>query len=287
MAPTRLYNEVVAAVYEVCAAATLCEEAGWGREDIVGMLAEVRRIHARSPFIDRLQRWPRGYPGDFETVEYICGAANQSSPETIEYHCEAFALSRPIAQQHRNKVHLQARRIEETMRAYPGRSRVFAIAAGSCPDFRSIPNLTAIAGDIWLNDSAEDALAFAMNELSGVRDRITVVPGNALRVARRLRQKFDLVLAGGLFDYLPDDAAVYLLRTVVSRLLYCGGAFFFTNIASGNPYRPLIEYLGDWFLIERSEDDLARLCEEAGIRREHIAISRDTTGLALIVEVNA
>ena len=39
----------------------------------------------------------------------------------------------------------------------------------------------------------------------------------------------------------------------------------FTNIAAGNPYRCLIEYMGDWFLIERSESDLLRLCSAANV----------------------
>jgi extracellular factor (EF) 3-hydroxypalmitic acid methyl ester biosynthesis protein len=39
----------------------------------------------------------------------------------------------------------------------------------------------------------------------------------------------------------------------------------FTNIARGNPFRVSIEYLGDWRLIERSEQDIVRLCHAAGI----------------------
>src|SRR5215813_11883261 len=72
------------------------------------------------------------------------------------------------------------------------------------------------------------------------------------------------LLAGGLFDYLPDEHARYLIRHAWS-LVDDGGALFFTNIARGNPYRPLIEYFGDWFLIERTEEDVMRLCEAAGI----------------------
>jgi hypothetical protein len=38
---------------------------------ILQLVARAREVHARSPFVRRLQSWPRGYPGDFETVEYL------------------------------------------------------------------------------------------------------------------------------------------------------------------------------------------------------------------------
>ena len=284
---TRRYHAVLASVHSICAAIVDAEEEGLDRQEIVGILEPVRAIHARSPFVDRLQRWPRGYPGDFETVEYICRGANRAPAGTIEHCCEQYALTRGIAQQHRNKVQLQAARMQRTMLEKPRASNVLSIACGSCPDLRAIPNLGDIAGQIWLNDSDADALAFAQSELGAVRDRIHIVEGNALSVARAIKAKFDLVMAGGLFDYLDDRAAALLIRLVTSRLLAPGGVFFFTNIAEENPYRPLIEYFGDWFLIERSEADIVRLCEAAGLRREQIAISREGAGLTHIVEVRA
>ena len=243
----------------------------------------MRAVHARSPFVHRLQSWPRGYPGDFETVESICSGINRAPVGTIEHSCEQYALTRGIAQQHRNKVQLQAARIFETMNATPKTSKILSIACGSCPDLRSIPTLNEIGGEIWLNDSDSDALDFAQSKLPGIDLRI--LHGNALSVARSIKTQFDLVMAGGLFDYLDDRAATLLIRLIVDRLLAPGGIFFFTNIATENPYRPLIEYFGDWFLIERSEDDIVRLCEAAGVTRERVTITRESSGLAHIVEV--
>ena len=41
------------------------------RATLMPHLEQIRALHARSPFVARLQAWPRGYAGDFETVEYI------------------------------------------------------------------------------------------------------------------------------------------------------------------------------------------------------------------------
>jgi ubiquinone/menaquinone biosynthesis C-methylase UbiE len=284
-APQKLYHEVLAAVHEICAAIVDLEEQGVERGEILEVMEPVRAIHARSPFVNRLQTWPRGYPGDFETVEYICDAVNRAPFGTIEYFCEQYALTRGIAQQHRNKVQLQAARILRTIGRKPRASKIFSIACGSCPDLRSIQQIGALAGEVWLNDADREALAFAESKLEEIRDRIHLVPGNAIQVARSLNQRFDLVLAGGLFDYLPERFAVLLIRLVLSRLLAPGGTFLFTNIAAGNPYRPLIEYFGDWVLTERTDADMLRYCIEAGARPEQVTITRESTGLALIIEV--
>ena len=92
---------------------------------------------------------------------------------------------------------------------------------------------------------------------------------------------------GGLFDYLPDRHATYLIETVYHGLLAEGATFYFTNIARNNPYRSLIEHLGEWILIERSEDDIRALCRDARVPEEAVRTRRDETGLAVLVEVES
>lgn len=281
----QLYHRLLATVHQICAAILRCEDADMTRDEIVQLLEPVRRVHARSPFVARLQTWPRGYPGDFETVEYLIDATNRAEG-LLARSCEAYALSRSIAQQHRNKVHHQAARLMRTLRSNPGRTRIASIACGSCPDLRLIADhLPSLIGDLWLNDLDPDALAFSRLALHEVADRCHFRQADALTFARRLeRGAFDLILAGGLFDYLDERPATLLIQ-MAYRALAPGGTFYFTNIAAGNPYRSLIEYFGNWTLIERTEADLTRYCANAGIPRANITMRREETGLALLVEV--
>lgn len=282
-----LHHAALAAVHAICLAVLRCEESGCTREEIVAVLEPVREIHARSPFVARLQRWPRGYPGDFETVEYICRGECFAPDATLEQHCETYSLNFPIAQQHRNKVWHQSRQIADAV-LRNDRARILSLACGGCPDFRKVlPLLRRSEAELHLNDSDAEALAFAARELRPVADRCVLLPGNALKIARRLRMgggAFDLVLAGGLFDYLPDRHAAYLLEQAYEQLAP-GGVLFFTNIAVGNPYRPLIEYVGDWFLIERSREMLLDLTDAAGIPRAAVFVERDESGLAYLIEI--
>jgi extracellular factor (EF) 3-hydroxypalmitic acid methyl ester biosynthesis protein len=261
---------------------------GHSRHDIVSILSGVRAIHARSPFIRRLQEWPRGYPGDFETVEYLWRQRNGAPGGQLPYFLEQYALASPIAQQHRNKIDIQAAELLATAgnRRQGEPSRMLILAAGGCPDLRQAERALADHSfEVTLLDQDREALAFGASQLRRVRDRVTLVCANVVRGLSSVGKqgRFDLVLAGGLFDYLPDRVAISVLRTARQRLLAPGGRMIFTNIGCGNAYQTWIEYLAEWFLIHRSDREVAELCMSAGFNPEAVQVDSDRTGLTLIV----
>lgn len=278
----------IAMTHRLVMAIVRLQAAGNPRAAIVAALGDARAVHAESPFGRRLQQWPRGYPGDFETVEYLLQQRNHAPAGRLSYFIEQYALDSPIAQQHRNKVDLQAREVLATVRRHEGAGvpRVLLLAAGGSPDLRQVEH--ALVDEplaITLLDQDKDALAFSGSNLPLLRNRLSFVHANVIRglPAVAKRGPFDLVLAGGLFDYLPDRVAISVLRTAVKRLLRDGGRFVFTNIKCGNPYQPWIEHMADWFLIHRSAEDVLDLCTAAGFKEDSVVIDTDRTGLALIV----
>src|SRR5262245_22123589 len=100
----RLLHATAAGMHAFAAAIDLCEEAGIEKATLAPHIEPMRALHARSPFVHRLQSWPRGYAGDFETIEYLCDAENRADAGTVAWAIEQYALQSPIAQQHRNKV---------------------------------------------------------------------------------------------------------------------------------------------------------------------------------------
>jgi hypothetical protein len=60
---------------------------------------------------------------------------------------------------------------------------------------------------------------------------------------------------------------------------------FFTNISPRNIDRLWIEYLCNWNLIARSEQELRNYCEQVSIEGNQIKISKDQTGLTYFVEL--
>jgi extracellular factor (EF) 3-hydroxypalmitic acid methyl ester biosynthesis protein len=277
-------HRVAAALHRLAAAIEECESAGLARQEILPWLTEVRALHARSPFVQRLQTWPQGYAGDFETVEWLCDASNRAEAGTVAWAIEQVALQSPVAQQHRNKVRLQADAIRTTLGSRRA-TRIASLGCGGCRDLRLITaDIFASQAALTLVDADAAALTFASDALRLIDDRCTFVQGRVPRVLPRLRTTgpFDLIVAGGLFDYLPDRWAIETLKQS-RQLLTRGGRLLFSNMARGNPYRAWIEYLAEWFLIERTEDDVRHLLMQAGFDGGTVSVTQDATGLAHIV----
>jgi ubiquinone/menaquinone biosynthesis C-methylase UbiE len=168
--------------------------------------------------------------------------------------------------------------------------RILSLACGSSIDVaravKVIPNKSSV---VCLNDTDEDALSLSKSRIS--KDSVgtvEVLPGNALRVARRLvsnGRQFDLVLAGGLFDYLSNDQASYLLTQCYS-LLTDTGSVFFTNFRAPNIYSAWMRYVADWNLFERDEADIYSMIKLSNIDPSLASLQLDETGLTFLVTIS-
>jgi extracellular factor (EF) 3-hydroxypalmitic acid methyl ester biosynthesis protein len=280
-----LLHATAAALHTFAAAIEACETANVEAALIRAHVAPLRALHGLSPFVRRLQTWPRGYPGDFETVEWMCDAANRAPVNTVEWAIEQYALQSPIAQQHRNKVALQARAILSTLIEEPN-ARIASIGCGGCRDLSMVQSyVPAGRAAFVLVDGDDAALSFARQRLGRIANRCVTVHGRVPRALPLIAAHgpFHLVVAGGLFDYLSDRWAIATLREM--RLLAPGGRVLFSNIAAGNPFRTWLEYLADWRLIEREPADLERLLAAAGFAGWRTTVITDSSGLALIADI--
>jgi 2-polyprenyl-3-methyl-5-hydroxy-6-metoxy-1,4-benzoquinol methylase len=71
-------------------------------------------------------------------------------------------------------------------------------------------------------------------------------------------REFDVIISAGLFDYLNEPVAAHVLRHM-SSLLAPGGVVAFSNFHSSNPSRVVTDWLVDWVLIHRDENECAAL----------------------------
>jgi len=100
------------------------------------------------------------------------------------------------------------------------------------------------------------------------------------------KQKNDtLIIAGGLFDYLPNHFIIKILKNLKDNNLNDCGKILFTNISPDNPDRAFLEYLVNWILAARTEKCLLQLAIDAGFSEEEVKIKRDTTGISYIIEL--
>ena len=275
-------------IHEICEEILVCEAKTVPREAILRAVEPARSVHASSPFVRRIQDWPRGYTGDFETIQRIMKPVNRAEKGSIGYLCESYWLTSPMAQQIRNRMAVQASCILERC-AEAGSLRVLSMGCGGCSDLQSI--MTPLANmigshDFFLTDRDPEARSAAGEVLGRIAGLCRWLDSESSLTPASFEEfaPYDLIVTGIMFDTLENRDAVSLLRQA-DRLLAPGGRILFTNIAAPNPYRPLMEYLASWILIERAEDDLQRLCSDAGIASERLSMCRDGSGLAILAEV--
>ncbi|GAB4028733.1 class I SAM-dependent methyltransferase [Spirosoma gilvum] len=257
----------------------------YSRAEIIQRLASLRALVCESPFIARAQVWPRGYQGDFETIKHIIDGKNKAVKHSLGYLLEDFFIHSDICKQHVNKIRVQSELVGETIRSnrHP---RIMSIGCGTSEDLAMhIDLLKRKPASITLVDIDRDALACSSGRLAAISDQLTCLNGNIYRIARQLQQQYDLILIGGVFDYLNDKTISSILRSLRANIAG-NGKIFFTNIADGNPYRVFMEYLSNWQLIERSQEDIIELIKGAGWPANNFHIQKDKTGLTYLVELN-
>jgi hypothetical protein len=285
------YHEVGAAIRTLCAALASAETSGVPRQRMRELIQEACSAHATSPFVNRLQTWPQGYPGDFLTVEYLMTQKNQAEAGTLGYMIEQYCLETAIAQQHRNKVQYQAKQILHCILHNQNRGKspkILVLAAGASPDLRYVMDLVApLDFRVVINDSDPEAIEHSLRELSPIGGKVVAFEGNAIRCADEIREQgpYDLVAAGGLFDYLNSNWASQFISLVMNDWVAPDGEFFFTNIAAGNPYRLWMECVTDWEVIERTEQDLLDLVTNVAPKDARIHVTREPTSLTWLVNV--
>jgi extracellular factor (EF) 3-hydroxypalmitic acid methyl ester biosynthesis protein len=220
----------------------------WRSPEVQEVLSPAAALQSRSSFVRRLQDWPRGYPGDFETVELLVkgsGVPTSASPgDWIDW----YALNTAIGQQHRNKVWWQYLHM---CAATPG--RILSVGCGGGADFNIAPHRFT-GSTIVLLDLDLEALRLAQDRLQRYCEVHTIC-GDVRRGIRKAQDEgpFDIVVCGGLFDYLDERTIGFLLKEMRERAVKVDGSVLFTNIAEKNPFRVWMEAIADWRLIHRSE----------------------------------
>ncbi len=281
------HNAAIAVLHNLMTKMEQALDAEVSPEDIRESVAEAVSIQLDSPFFQRVYSWPRGYSGDFETVEYICDALNKAPAGSFAQACESYFLSSAPACQHRNKIQYQARLLASVIARKPN-ARILVLAAGGGRDLLlARDTLLQSQATVVVNDMDADAIALCAARLAPLSSRLIQVPGNALEQTGTLSAlgPFDLILCGGLMDYIPEPLLKRFMKTAYQRHLAPGGTLFFTNIAHGNPHRSWMEFCGNWRLIERTEESIRTMASHAGVPESAVHISRDQTNLALLIEL--
>jgi extracellular factor (EF) 3-hydroxypalmitic acid methyl ester biosynthesis protein len=92
-----------------------------------------------------------------------------------------------------------------------------------------------------------------------------------------------LVYCAGLFDYLSDRICRRLVE-IFYDLVAPGGMLIVTNVHPSNPWRNWMEYLAEWHLVYRDEEQLLKLAPERAPPGAAV-VRAEATGVNIFLEV--
>ncbi|MEM8680474.1 MAG: hypothetical protein AAGF97_14085, partial [Planctomycetota bacterium] len=95
----------------------------------------------------------------------------------------------------------------------------------------------------------------------------------------------DLIVCPGFFDYLDQREMAELLRFFYDQLRADGQLVAF-NFAEPNPSRAYMEWIGNWYLVYRTPDDLRAARHEAGIPESQESLGAEAENVNLLIQVD-
>ncbi|MFT4176880.1 MAG: class I SAM-dependent methyltransferase, partial [Luteolibacter sp.] len=232
---------------------------------------ELHPIVLCSPFLYRTYTKPLGYAGDYEMVNMMLRNPYEGSSAFAKLLNFALLNTEPVVA-HRNRIDFLVDKIrnECERRVSKGRTRVFNLACGPAVEIQRFLR------DYDESDLAEiDLLDFNSETLEYTRERIqearmaggreTPVRYFQRSVHQLLRaatqggedefNNYDIVYCAGLFDYLSQRVCKRLVD-LFCTMVKPGGIVIVTNVADSNPRKAWMEYVMEWNLIYRNEEEM-------------------------------
>lgn len=209
-----------------------------------------------------------GHCGDLDTLAHI--TVGQAGGEgTVGEIVDSWLLTLPTVRGLRERVAMATSLIPEVLPSTPP-FRLLAIGAASARIVLDhLPSLGRLGGELVCIDSSRDALTAVDAELHRrpTRVRIRLAQDDLASIALgRARMTFPgqhIVIVDGLVEYLPERAAVGVLRWARQQLAP-GGASVLTGLAPA-PDEAMVRHLLEWPTIRRSPAAFSDLATASGL----------------------
>lgn len=275
--------------------AQLAETGCWGRANQVAS-SELWRVAGRwlekGWLQHRARTKPRGYAGDDELQQRICAGTLSTDPLGRAF--DRFFQATAAASAVRSRTEqMAAALVPRCLASEHTPFRVVSVGSGPAIEIeraaRLLPESARDRLTVTLVDLDQEALDGACRRLSSVLkpEQFTARRENLFRLANNPRLAScvgpaDFSFCTGLFDYLAAEPAQALLRTMWEGLVP-DGVLFVGNFAPHNPTRAYMEWIGNWYLIYRTREELLQLALDAGLPREVCSVGAERLGVDLFL----
>ena len=233
---------------------------------------------------------PRGYPGDYQTIDMIY-ANTPAGTGRVGPVLDSCVLGLAAAKAIRNRRRALA---AEILKSYAATSKEFHVACLACGPASEIFDAFDKAADkgrlqVSCIDTDREALSHvaARAQAQKLGDQLQTHHGNLIYFATGRQQldlaPQDLIYSLNLTDYFSDEMAVTLIDWIYDELRP-GGRAILGNFHPKNPSRGLMDHVLDWRLTHRDEAAMNQLFQSSKFAKPCSRISVDDEGIYLLAE---
>ena len=240
---------------------------------------------------ERCYSKPRGYAGDYHMIESIY-QNNQRGSGRLGCVLDSCFLDLPAAQAARNRRRVLVKEIKKVLeKTNNGQVNIMSIASGPAKEifdiFDFIDNPSQLK--IKLLDFDIQALSFVNEKLTKINlnNQVELLNENIIYLITEKRkleiEKQDFIYSIGVIDYLKDETVVKLINYIY-KILKPGGKVILGNFHSANPNKAFMDYVLDWRLIHRDENDMNRLFNSSKFQKTCTKIFLEERKINLFAE---
>jgi len=250
-----------------------------------------REFFVKGTYIEWSLRKPFGYPGDYRIIDDIY----RNHPKTTGYdrlfdnYYQMLAISAAV----RNRKEDFKRRIIDFANSKQGNPvRIMNLACGSARDIKEILSSENLLNSNLVFDCYDHdmrAIKYAKS-LLGDCPNVHFFKQNALRMAAtrnsesKINEKYDFIYSMGLFDYLNHKVSMRLVCNL-KKLLKTEGVLAVSSVRDkhSNPSVHFMEWVGDWNLVYRSDNEFQKIFTDGGFSYDKLSIQYEQQGIMLYI----
>ena len=240
-----------------------------------------------STLIDRSFSKPRGYAGDFFTIEIVYEDKAEGGGRLGRF-IDRWMRDIPASTAVRNRRPLLAAAIADELARWKEDEPmpIASLASGPAREVFDIFERGGAPVHATCIDIDGEALAFVAEQASkrGISDHLTLAQDNLIRLSRGRGKTAlapqQLMYSIGLIDYLQDDFVITLLDWVHATLRP-GGTAIVGNFDVSNPNKAFMDHVLEWQLIHRTPADLKRLFASSKFGKAKVDVRAEDAGVNL------
>lgn len=230
---------------------------------------------------------PLGYAGDYFTMEFIY-KQEPSGEGLLGKYIDTWTLGRNAGKAVRERVSMMITQFEEAKAdwAQEGNMPVCSIASGPIREIVEYHRLHPAGGiEFTCVDVDPRAIEYAQSQLAAHQiEGIEFIQDSVLKMVVGKGHTYltpqKLIYSIGLIDYMKDRTISALLSWMYDHL-ESGGRVVLGQFHSSNEDKPYMDYIMDWVLYHRTEEEMKAIFEKSKFRGQNVDIRYDEHGIQM------